>query len=336
MKATPENIDELIGNYVAGEASPEQMRVVDQWRASSDENQAYFDHFRMIFEKAASVGNVISFDTDEAWNRVRNNIKSSSKTVRIQRNDTGFSLMKIAAGLALFAVAGIFAYQFFSRNNTIPVEILAVAETRADTLPEGSRVFLNRNTAIEYVLDKRRDTHIATLTGEAYFDIRHDDEKTFIVAAGETLIRDIGTSFNVTAYPESNTIEVAVDEGEVQFYTEHQSGIRLRAKERGLYERATGTFTVVESDPNITAYKTRSFTFNNHSLEAVVSVLNAVYDRPIRIDDKLRGCKLTVSFNEEAIEEIANVIAETLALSVTAEGDTLWLRGSGCGEAPLK
>src|SRR5690606_34608109 len=114
----------------------------------------------------------------------------------------------------------------------------------------------------------------------------------------------------------SGSIEVVVDEGEVLFYTKDNPGVQLKAGDRGVYDRARGQFTVASREPNATAYKTKSFVFDGDALKEVISTLNAVYDRPMRIDDGLEDCKLTVSFNEEDIEEIAHVIAETLNLSV--------------------
>ena len=83
----------------------------------------------------------------------------------------------------------------------------------------------------------------------------------------------------------------------------------------------------------MTAYKTKFFSFSNSSLTEVVQTLNAVYPTRIVIDDALRDCMLTVSFNDENIDEIANVIAETLGLSVVrSAADVINLKGAGCGE----
>ncbi len=334
MNNIPDHIDELIGSYLAGEATPEQAEVVERWKEAAEENRKYFEHLKLIFQTAAATRHTISVDTDQAWNRLRDKL-SSGKTVRMRPND-GFSPLKIAAGLILLVAAGIFIYQNLTSEDKRFQEILADKETRSDTLPGGSAVFLNRHTRIGYEYNKRTDTHLAKLTGEAYFDVRHDKSQTFIVVAGETLIKDIGTSFNVKAYPESNMVEVVVDEGEVQFYRDDNPGIRIRAGERGLYDRTSGIFSAIAPDPNITAYKTRAFTFDNRTLGSVVMALNSVYDTSIVVDEHLEGCKLTVAFQEENIDEIASVIAETLGLSIAREGKTIQLHGDGCGEAPME
>lgn len=223
---------------------------------------------------------------------------------------------------------GLFAYRFF-RSPLLSIELVTVQKTKADTLPNGSSVFLNRQTRIKFTSDSK-NTHIAKLQGEAYFHINHSNAETFVVEANGTFIKDIGTSFNVNAYPDSATVEVVVDEGEVIFYTEGNPGIHIHAKGKGVYNKTTGTFSVSEPEPNVTAYKTRVFTFNNDSLSTIVKTLNAVYETQIDIGKNLRACRLTVSFNDENIDEISQIIAETLGLTVSHSGNVILLKGSGC------
>jgi transmembrane sensor len=189
---------------------------------------------------------------------------------------------------------------------------------------------LNKETNIVYTFDKKKNTHVVNLKGEAYFSIKHNDEKKFIVKADEVYIRDIGTSFNVNAYPESNTIEVVVEEGEVMFYTDSDSGIYLKANGKGIYDKITKKFTIAEPEPNAVAYKTKFFIFSDTDLATVIQTLNEVYASQIAIPDHLRKCRLTATFNNENTEEIANVIAETLGLRVKQSGTVFSLEGTGC------
>lgn len=335
MNTIPEHIDELIASYLAGEASAEEMEIVDRWREENEEHQKYFRHLKIIFNQSASFRETIQFDTDEAWKNVRKGLQER-KAPSIRRWDSDFPFLRIAAGVIVLIAAGLFTYRFFADEHVRPVEIFAGRETLSDTLPDGSNIFLNRESKIEYSFDTDRKAHITKLSGEAYFNIHHKGEVDFIVVAGETFIKDIGTSFNVLAYPNLNTIEVIVEEGEVLFYTSNDPGIRLKAHDKGTYNKTTGKFVVGSPEVNATAYKTRSFTFSNHTLGAVVKMLNGVYGTPLRIDENLEYCKLTVSFNDESIDEIAHVIAETLGLSIEEKDNVIWLHGRGCGEDPTK
>jgi ferric-dicitrate binding protein FerR (iron transport regulator) len=170
------------------------------------------------------------------------------------------------------------------------------------------------------------------LKGEAYFNIHHEDDKNFIIEASGVLIKDIGTSFNVKAYPGDSTVEVVVEEGKVMFYTDTDSGVYLSANGKGIYNKRTKTFTVEEPELNVLAYKTKFFSFSDTTLRSVVEELNGVYDKKIILDQQLRDCHLTVSFNNEDIDEIAAIIAETLGLSIVKSETEIRLQGSGCAK----
>lgn len=197
-------------------------------------------------------------------------------------------------------------------------------------MPDGSGVFLNKQTELVYQYDRKKKNHVVKLKGEAYFNIQHDDSKTFIVDLEGIFIRDIGTSFNVKAYPEDNTIEVVVEEGKVMFYTDTDSGIYLSAKGKGIYNKATKTFSIEQPEENVLAYKTRFFSFSDTDLQTVIIALNNVYDKKIVLGGNLRNCHLTVSFNNEDINEIATIIAETLGLTVSNSANEIRLEGPGC------
>jgi ferric-dicitrate binding protein FerR (iron transport regulator) len=285
---------------------------------------------KFIYDRAAVSAE--HFDTDKAWQNVREKLRRGKTLPLKEGMFTGYTFFRIAAGVILLISAGIFTYRYFKSDSLRPVELVTETSTEADTLPDGSIVFLNRQTRIAYSFDGQKKTHTAKLQGEAYFTIRHDDDKPFVVETGGVFIKDIGTSFNVKAYPESHTIEVVVDEGEVIFYTSDDPGISVKAKEKGIYNKDTGKFIVAEPEPNVAAYKTKSFRFNNDSLKTVVETLNEAYNDKIQIDENLGNCRLTVSFNDENIEEIAHVIAETLGLSVSKTDNAIKLQGKGCGE----
>jgi transmembrane sensor len=332
LNAASDHIDDLIANYLVGEATPDEIAFVEEWTNSNESNRRYFEQLKFIFEKAAHAPVAGQFDTDSAWRKVKARLsyKSEKKSVRMNTRYNAF--LRIAAGILILLTVGVFSYNFFRNDSVESLELVADLKTESDTLPDGSGVFLNRETRIKYSFNKKNKTRTAQLVGEAYFNINHDDDKTFIVEAEGVYVKDIGTSFNVKAYPDSPTVEVVVEEGEVMFYTDGDSGLYLKATGKGIYNKSTKTFTIAEPEPNVTSYKTKFFSFSDYSLEMVVAALNDVYSSKILIDDNLRGCRLTVSFNNESIEEVAGIIAETLGLTVSKSGNVIRLKGSPCGE----
>jgi ferric-dicitrate binding protein FerR (iron transport regulator) len=330
VKKDENDIDTIIASYLSGEATPAEIAFIDEWRKDED-HQKYFSQLQLIFQKAASAPPAGEFDTDTAWKNVRARLERNPlrETVLLMDDAPSYrTFWKVAAGIIVLLSVGLFTYRLF--KSPLPsVELVALHKAKADTLPDGSTVFLNRQTRLEFT-SRGKNTHTAKLQGEAYFVVHHHANANLIVEANGTFIKDIGTSFNVRAYPDSATVEVVVDEGEVMFYTEGNAGVHVSAKEKGRYDRKTGKFSLSRPEPNVTAYKTRFFTFNNDSLSTIVHALNAVYETQIQIGENLKACRLTVSFNDEKIDEISQIIAETLGLTVSRSGNVILLKGSGC------
>ncbi|NJM26079.1 MAG: hypothetical protein HC859_11905, partial [Bacteroidia bacterium] len=317
MEQYNDHINDLIGKYLSGEASDADVRAVEQWAALDGENQKYLEHLALIFERAAASKTLRAFDTDAAWARVRSRMLEIEPKGKIIKFDFGF-LLKAAAALLVIALVGYLVVR--NQDDSAPKYMMAVAagtSTVSDTLPDGSDVFLNRQSSVEYTFDKEKEQHVVKLSGEAHFVIEPEKKKKdFIVQAGDLYIKDIGTSFNVKAYPGSGTVEVVVQEGVVMFYTEDNPGIQLHAGGKGVYHKESRTFTVEQPEPNVLSYKTHSFVFSDADLQSVTDAINKEYDRKIVLGAHLATCRLTVTFNQEEIEVIATIIAETLGLTI--------------------
>ncbi|WP_276373315.1 FecR family protein [Chryseolinea sp. H1M3-3] len=330
MNYNVEHIDELIGKYLAGEAEEGEIHFIEAWSKESDANEKYFNHCKLIFEKTVGSKALQEFDVDAAWIKMKAKLHPESRTVALPTQKHSQLFWRIAASIVVVFGIGFFAYRWMNPAGIKSWGVVSQKETKADTLPDGSGVFLNKKTELSYSYDKNKKSHKVRLKGEAYFNIQHEDDKTFIIDVDGVFVRDIGTSFNVKAYPEDNTVEVVVVEGKVMFYTDKDSGIYLSANGKGIYNKTTKKFTIEQPEENILAYKTKFFSFSDTDLRTAVQALNNVYDKKIVISENLNNCHLTVSFNNEDIDEIASVMAETLGLTVTHTDSSIRLEGAGC------
>lgn len=100
--------------------------------------------------------------------------------------------------------------------------VTAPGEQRTIPLADGSRVILNGGTRI--TIDRDTPRRIELASGEALFDVRHDDSAPFVVTVGKTRLLDAGTVFNVVS--DNGALDVAVAEG-VVIYQPHRDNIRL-------------------------------------------------------------------------------------------------------------
>lgn len=75
MKESFDHIDDLIGKYLAGEATDQERARVDEWILADKANASYFAHVQLIFDRARKVRANQQFDSDKAWNKVKAQIE---------------------------------------------------------------------------------------------------------------------------------------------------------------------------------------------------------------------------------------------------------------------
>lgn len=327
--------DDLIGKVLAGEGSAQEVEEVLRWVNQSEENKLYYESIKTIFDKAASTEIHIQFNTDAAWNKVRKKIGAEpDKVVPLYKESSYFNqILRIAAGIIILLGIGYVTYKW-SAPSVQTLALTSEGVTVSDTLPDGSTAFLNKKSELTYEFNPREKTRKVILKGEAYFNVKHEEEKPFVIEADEILVRDIGTEFNLKAYPDKDTIEIIVTHGEVQFYTKNDEGLNLMAGEKAIYTKSSRKFYRIEKpDTNALAYKTKVFSFNSTDLKSVVNLLNEVYDSKIKLaNEKLFNCRLTANFKEDNASIIAEVIAETMGLTITRKDDVITLDGKGCDQ----
>ena len=322
MNEDLEHIENLIGKFIVGEASETEILELKEWCALSPENQKYLDDAVLIYEKS-QIPSHPRFDSDAAWQKVKNKIENKGG-----KTNWFIPIWGIAAGLTL-----IFALSFlFYRQWTSPQEFQFMADESSisQTMPDSTEISLNRNSEVKIAYNEKRNTGRIELEGEALISIPENKKVKWTVETAGLQIEDIGTVFHVSSFADSAFVEVTVQEGIVRFFKAGEEGITINPGQKGIYEKNTGIFSFSASDPNVASFKTRSFVFQEETLSEVLEKLSLVYDRIIVMQGNISDCKLTVGFENEDLETILSVIAETLSLEVTDEGTQIKISGDGC------
>jgi transmembrane sensor len=330
-----ENIEDKIAKYLAGEADAEDLVLLNEWRKLSAENESEFSQMEKLYSASSSLRNIIPVDTDAAWLKLKSSISPENeqgKVIPIKQSSTRLNFIRIAASILIVAGLGLLAFFLTLPSEDMLAEIKSENTIRKEKLPDGSTVTLNKNTTLTYSTDHFSKKRIVKLKGEAFFDVVHDDSNPFLIEASDLKIEDVGTSFNVKANENSGIAIISVVSGEVKITTITGQVFNLVAGEEATYNVATKVVDMKESiEANISSYADRVFVFENAELKTVVSVLNDVYSERLIIENsEINSCRITVTFENESIDDIATVIAETLGLQVKKSNDQIILSGNGC------
>jgi ferric-dicitrate binding protein FerR (iron transport regulator) len=184
------------------------------------------------------------------------------------------------------------------------------------TLPDGSIIELNQNTTIKYPEKFNNRTREVSIFGEAFFEIKPNSEKPFIVHSAGLNIKVLGTKFNVKAYPGQETVKVFVSSGTVLVYPNNvgygeELGQILSEGEQASYNKQTGLITKGEDDDlNSTSWKTGVLTFKETPLSDVFNALEERYNKKFIVGNKeLLDKRLTARFEDLSFEDALEALA---------------------------
>ena len=339
MSKDEKHIDDLIAKHLAGEATPKEEQQLKQWMEESAENKKYFGDIQFVHDKAIASHKYVRVDTEGAWSKVKgqmshvSNITNAKQTRLIPTRQ--WYWWSIAAILIVALASISVLYTLITKQDKITTTAYTITtkkESVSHTFAGNTNICLNRNSAITLKQNKRERKKELILSGEVYIQHKHSVDTSLIVRADETFIKDIGTNFNIKAYPGSSTIEVYVECGEVVFYTEKLSGITLIKGETGIFDKQAKVFRKSSlANQNTISYKTHKFVFVNTRLADAIEELNAVYPEPIILENPdLANCSITVTFDNESITAIVDIMTETLGLSFVKTSDGFALKGVQC------
>ncbi|MES2329947.1 MAG: FecR domain-containing protein [Bacteroidota bacterium] len=136
-------------------------------------------------------------------------------------------------------------------------------------LPDKTEVWLNAETDLQYPTSFTGKERMVALKGEAYFEVVHNNRQPFKVTAGEQIIEDIGTSFNVKNYPDEPNVKTTLLEGEVRI----NKSIALKPGQ----QYYNGKILSANTD-EVMAWKNGSFYLDQRELGDVANDLGRWYD----------------------------------------------------------
>ncbi|HMG07742.1 MAG TPA: FecR domain-containing protein, partial [Mucilaginibacter sp.] len=238
---------------------------------------------------------------------------SQAKVVSLHNR---YGWLKIAAAVLFFAGGSWLYYNQFM-NHQVQFETPGIVKT--DTLPDGSRVTLNKYALLRYPEKFTGDQRNVTLVkGEGFFNITPNKAKPFIITTGKTTIRVVGTSFNVKN--KNGLIEVIVETGIVQVTNSwNNTMIALKPGEMALVNLKTGKVTRVKTPDNLyNYYRSKEFVAKNIPLSRLIQVLNEAYGSNVIIDNTVpKNLLLTATFRtDKSLDELLYVISAAFKIKV--------------------
>ncbi|MBK0378737.1 FecR family protein [Mucilaginibacter segetis] len=272
---------ELLLRYINKEASNFEATQVEEWLQQQKENAYLLEYLQKRKDQLHQP--LKETDIDEQWLHLLDRIFETSpfvKPIKLYR------YLGIAASFLLFAVLGwMYVKNSTSGTKADLVTLQAPVDTRGNTLlPDGTQVYMTPGSSIKYGDNFGADKRIIHLSGEAFFDVKHDPKKPFIIYTTNNLqVSVLGTSFNVYSSKNGLPAEIKVASGLVGI-TASQHTYFLKAGQKLTYQpnnKKTAITTVTYNDA--AALQNQALFFKDDNAYQIAEKLHRWYNIDVEV-----------------------------------------------------
>lgn len=310
-------IEVLIISYLSGSSTPEEKENLVAWIAENEKHKEYYLQLKNIWEIAHPAFMPQDIEMDKAHKKVMKKLDFSLQYRSI------YSYWKYIAAILILAFLGMAGYLYIDKvfpAHTLAnayQEVMAPYGTRSFiNLPDGSKVWLNAGSSLRFPLHFVEGKRNVWLKGEAFFEIKSDQENPFTVTTSTMKVQATGTAFNVDAYATDSVTAVTMVRGKVKVYIGESTVFPIQPGERVSYNSDLKKYKIHKTDPyKWYAWKDGSLVFRDDPLEYVFKRIGQVFNVDIRVVDKeIARHPYHATFEEESLDEILNLLKLTVPI----------------------
>lgn len=319
---TQEEAYHLMVKKLAGEINAGEETRLYQWLEADQANRKILEELTLVWDKAQR--DPLPVDVDAAWDKV------DRRTQRKNIPLFGNTVWRIAAAVALFAVLGTWAV--ISLRTVTTTISTAANEIKKVDLPDGSYVWMHEYSTLTYTNNLKGSKRELKLDGMAFFDVKRDEARPFVITTARGSVEVLGTSFEVTAYKNDTFERVTVSTGKVKFANaQNEQSLILTANTEGVITTSGNAASAAVNSSELVAWKTSQLAFNNEQMDEVAKKLERYFHIQVILKNaEITNCRFTASFNNPKLGEVLDVIEKALQLTYTQRGNRITFDGKGC------
>jgi transmembrane sensor len=273
------------------------------------------------------------FDSDKIYGRIvaamdEPSVKKSYNTRK------WFIAASLVAGVCISVVTYYNRYKIMDVVSPVAMKQIEVRNGQiADViLGDGTHVWLNGGSKLTYPEKFRGKIREITLQGEAFLDVAHDSQRSFIVHTGNLKTQVLGTSFNVKAYAEDKYIKVDVVTGRVGVVAPVIKTVFLTPAQELTFNKEDHT-TIQKQNVDVstlTGWKDGELVFRNMMLPEVLNALQHRFNVQLKADANLSKCSITANFTSVSLKNIMVIISRLIKGEAVQDKFGYHIKGKGC------
>ncbi|MDR3261041.1 MAG: FecR domain-containing protein [Tannerella sp.] len=328
---------DLIVDHLTGAGTSETDAQLAEWRNASEENEHFFAGMKKIWDSLCLSVRDERFDEQRAYRLFKERVEAETGRAEKAPAKRRLLFRRVAAYAAVlipFMILSYFTYRYWTTDSEpVHAEKPLLSEISVPNgsktqmkLQDGTVVWLNAGSKIQYDADFGRTNRTCTLSGEAYLEVARNTDLPFMVETGNVTVKVLGTRFNVHAYDENDEIKVALLQGSVEMNTDKEKTIRLQPGEMANYHKTSGQTTVSPfTTEHAVDWMNNRFVFNGETFEQIINTLERSFNVKVTIrNDRIRKHRFAGDFiNNETIEQIFGVMSANGKFRYRIKGNTI-------------
>ena len=323
----------LLDRFMRDETSEEEEQQLLIWFRSEKARADILDFYKNHWQEAKNSPEIDNEIQERMYRQIKARIQAvSSKEMKpvVKRTYLLKRWFEYAAVILLFIGIGVGTHLYTRQTVNLDNEYKVEADKgqRANvTLPDGTKVWLNSHSSLIYTANYGVKDRLVSLVGEAFFEVAKDKEHRFVVNASGIEVEALGTTFNVKAYKEDNTIITTLFTGSVKV-TSDLKYVVLSEGEQVTLDKKNGKLAVKR--PEILEYanmwRSNELAFNGQTLSEIALLLNRMYNVEVQFEsEKIKEYRFSGVIRNNSLDNVFEIISLTAPITYKSEGDTIIL-----------
>lgn len=307
----------LLEKILTNTASEEELKQFQEWINASSANKEEFEHIKKAWGKMAEAFSTKNFDTSAAKYKVKQQVATVIAAQK-QKHLLTIKRVAFAASFALIIALGFLVYLQTARFSDSHKEYTAGNEVTEIILSDSTHVWLNAHSTLKTGKQFGYKQRKVVLMGEAFFDVKRDENKPFEILIANTKTRVLGTSFNLYHDSISGNVQLTVASGTVEFsHNSLSSNLILVTKNESAtyFNKNHQLGASKEMNPNYLSWKTGKLVFDDTPMEQVCHDISKFYGTTVEsfLNDRTI---LTGTFDHESFHDVLAAIQISLNVQI--------------------
>ncbi|WP_343305754.1 FecR domain-containing protein [Chitinophaga niabensis] len=301
----------LLVNVIDGNATPEEMTLVETWLSASEENRELYFRVKDILDQQKA--DTLNIDPAAAWEDVTRQLKERTRVKRMK-------WLKYAAMVAVLILAGgLITYFNSGRPATPEMQLVQTTTLQSKILPDGTKVWLKAGGTLSYRSSFGKGDRDIWVTGTAFFDVAKE-ETPFNIHAANMEIAVLGTSFTI------HEKAIIVNSGKVKTTAQGQEMLVLPN------ERVQITTAGLQKDKVNAqiygAWKDGDYQFDNTTIDELKDMINSNYGLEVTVitPSAFEGSAISGYMKIADEASLVKILSAMLNASIIRKGDILTIQ----------